>query len=332
MKRANDRATPSHHAPGGGFRNPWAGGSLHGARGLLKWMLTRSRTPSPTRKSLAGLSYHDAPPPVSAQARITWVGHSSFLIQVAGLNVLTDPIWSDRASPVSFAGPRRLVPPGLPLTDLPPIDITLLSHDHYDHLDRPTVETLIERFPKMVWMTPLGVAQFIRSRGATSVEELDWWDEAKVGDATIGCTPAQHFSGRLPWNRNSTLWCGWTLRIGDFSLFFAGDTGLHPEFRKIAERFGPFDLAILPIGAYEPRWFMQPVHMSPEEAVQAYIDLTSTSPAQRCVMLGSHWGTFRLTDEPVDEPPVLARSRWDGAGLPSDDLWVFNHGESRTMK
>jgi N-acyl-phosphatidylethanolamine-hydrolysing phospholipase D len=332
MKRANDLVPMSHHLPAGGFRNPWAGGSLHGTRGLLKWMLTRSRTPSPARKSLAEMSYGEAPPAASEQPRITWVGHSSFLIQVAGLNVLTDPVWSDRASPVSFAGPRRLVPPGLPLSDLPRIDITLLSHDHYDHLDRATVETLIARFPEMVWMTPLGVAQFVKSRGAKSVEELDWWDEVTVGNATIGCTPAQHFSGRLPWNRNSTLWCGWTLRIEDFSVFFAGDTGLHPEFARIAERFGPFDVAILPIGAYEPRWFMQPVHMSPEEAVQAYMDIVSAAPSHGCIMLGSHWGTFRLTDEPVDEPPALTRVSWERANLPSENLWIFMHGENRTMK
>jgi N-acyl-phosphatidylethanolamine-hydrolysing phospholipase D len=332
MKRANDTTQMSHHLPGGGFRNPWPGGSLHGTRGLLKWMLTRSRTPNPTRMPLSAMTRREPPAPVSGQPFVTWIGHSSFLIQSEGLNILTDPVWSDRASPVSFAGPRRLVPPGIPFSDLPRIDITLLSHDHYDHLDRATVKALIARFPQMVWITPLGVAGFVKSLGGTLVKELDWWDEITAGKATIGCTPAQHFSGRLPWNRNSTLWCGWTLRIGDFSVFFAGDTGLHPEFRQIAERFGPFDLAILPIGAYEPRWFMQPVHMSPEEAVQSFLDLTSAASGQRCKMIGSHWGTFRLTDEPVDEPPALVRSAWEHANLPSDDLWIFTHGESRTMK
>jgi N-acyl-phosphatidylethanolamine-hydrolysing phospholipase D len=278
------------------------------------------------------MSHRELPPAASRHPRITWIGHSSFLIQVAGLNILTDPIWSDRASPVSFAGPRRLVPPGLSFGDLPRIDITLLSHDHYDHLDRTTVENLISQFPGMVWITPLGVAQFVRSRGAISVQELDWWDEITVGSATIGCTPAQHFSGRFPWNRNSTLWCGWALRIGDFSMFFAGDTGLHPEFEQIAARFGPFDVSILPIGAYEPRWFMHPVHMGPEEAVQAFVDLTSPYPGRHSIMVGSHWGTFRLTDEPVGEPPILVRAAWDRACLPTSDLWIFSHGENRTME
>lgn len=332
MKRANDLTQTSHHLPGDGFQNPWPGGSLHGTRGFLKWMLTRSRTPTPARASSSAAFPREAPDNTSEQPRVTWIGHSTFLIQVGGLNILTDPIWSDRASPVSFAGPKRLVPPGLRFSDLPRIDITLLSHDHYDHLDRTTVENLIASFPEMAWITPLGVAGFVKSRGAKAVEELDWWGETSVGTVTIGCTPAQHFSGRLPWNRNSTLWCGWTVRVGDFSLFFAGDTGLHPEFRRIAGHFGPFDLAILPIGAYEPRWFMQPVHMSPEEAVQSFRDLASAFPGRRCVMLASHWGTFRLTDEPVDEPPELARATWDREDLPSDDLWIFTHGESRTMK
>jgi N-acyl-phosphatidylethanolamine-hydrolysing phospholipase D len=172
----------------------------------------------------------------------------------------------------------------------------------------------------------------VRSRGAVCVHELDWWNEITVGSATIGCTPAQHFSGRFPWNRNSTLWCGWTVRIGDFSMFFAGDTGLHPEFERIAARFGPFDVSILPIGAYEPRWFMQPVHMSPEEAVQAFVDLTSPYPDRRSIMVGSHWGTFRLTDEPLGEPSILTRAAWDRARLPTADLWIFAHGENRTIE
>jgi N-acyl-phosphatidylethanolamine-hydrolysing phospholipase D len=259
------------------------------------------------------------------------VGHSSFLIQAAGLNILTDPIWSDRASPVAFAGPKRLLPPAVRFDDLPRIDVTLLSHDHYDHLDEPTVRKLIARFPAMTWLVPIGVGRFLRSRGARSVTECDWWNTTTIGDATFGCTPAQHFSGRYPWDRNATLWCGWSARIGDVSFFFAGDTGLHPEFGAIAERFGPFDLAILPIGAYEPRWFMKPVHMSPEEAVRSFLDLRNAHPNHRSAMLASHWGTFRLTDEPVTEPPALARSSWEKAGLAPDDLWIFAHGESRSV-
>ncbi len=305
---------------------------MHGGVDAVKWMLTRShRRPAPSRVPVLATT-RDAPLPESDDLRVTWIGHSSFLIQVGGINILTDPIWSERASPVAFAGPRRLVPPGLSFDDLPRIDVTLLSHDHYDHLDDVTVRRLIARFPSMSWFTSIGVGQFLRSRGAMNVMEMDWWTTTELGHAAIACTPARHFSGRFPWNRNSTLWCGWTFRIGKASFFFAGDTALHPEFRTIAERFGPFDLVILPIGAYEPRWFMQPVHMDPGEAVQSFMDLISAHAVSRSVMLGSHWGTFRLTDEPVDEPPRLARACWNDAGLAPDDLWILAHGESRSIK
>jgi len=150
--------------------------------------------------------------------------------------------------------------------------------------------------------------------------------------SSFACTPAQHFSGRYPWNRNATLWCGWTLRIGGTAVFFAGDTGLHPEFGAIAQRFGPFDMSILPIGAYDPRWFMHPVHMAPEEAVAAFHAIDSVHPEHAGVMVGSHWGTFRLTDEPVDEPPILARRAWSTAKLPPENLWILAHGESRAIQ
>lgn len=333
MKRANSTTRPAHHAPGEGFRNPWPDAAQHGARGLLKWMLARSRRGRPVSDTatLRRAALHDRPVASSEHLRVTWIGHSSFLIQLGGVNILTDPIWSERASPVSFAGPMRLVPPAISFADLPRIDLTLISHDHYDHLDDRTVRNLIDRFPAISWVAPLGVGPFLRRRGASAVVELDWWETAVVGDASLGCTPAQHFSGRKPWNRNSTLWCGWTVRVGRTSFFFAGDTALHPEFRRIAERFGPFDLVILPIGAYEPRWFMGSVHMSPDEAVRSFSDLSAAHPTIRSVMLGSHWGTFSLTDEPADEPPALTRSAWKDAGLTSDKLWIFTHGEARTL-
>ncbi|MEO8192646.1 MAG: MBL fold metallo-hydrolase [Gemmatimonadales bacterium] len=323
---------PSHHAPSG-FRNPWPGSEQQGVSGLLKWMLTRS-----SARSASSPAYPEAPtiaasvgipPDVTEDLTITWIGHSTFLIQCDGLNVLTDPMWSDRASPVWFAGPRRLVPPGLRLDDLPEIDITLLSHDHYDHLDDRTVRHLASRFPRMQWAAPLGVGSFLRSRGAASVTEFDWWQEREISDTTIGCTPAQHFSGRSPWDRNRTLWSGWTVAFPRARVFFAGDTGFHPEFGAIASRFGPFDMAILPIGAYEPRWFMRPVHMNPDDSVMAFTQLLANAANEHCVMVGSHWGTFRLTDEPVMEPPALTRQRWSTAGLPAERLWILGHGETR---
>ena len=323
------------HRHGNRFRNPWPGSAQHGFAGFVKWMLTRSdgeaATPPEDRaRPVPVASPH--PPDRTDGLAVTWIGHSSFLIQCRGVNILTDPVWSDRASPVSFAGPHRLVPPGIAFENLPPIDFTIVSHDHYDHLDDATIRRLIGRYPRMKWLAPLHVGDFLRKRGASDVTELDWWGEHSASGVSFGCTPAQHFSGRYPWNRNATLWCGWTVRFDDDTrVFFAGDTGLHPEFEKVANMFGPFDMAILPIGAYEPRWFMQPVHMSPEEAVTALQQLDQEDLA-RCVMVGSHWGTFRLTTEPVMEPPRRARESWDAAGLPADRLWILSHGETKKIR
>jgi N-acyl-phosphatidylethanolamine-hydrolysing phospholipase D len=296
-------------------------------------MLTRShRNSANTRDFSVNPAPQELPPDASDTPSVTWIGHTSFLVQFGGMNILTDPIWSNRASPVGFAGPKRLMPPGIALDALPGIDATVLSHDHYDHLDDRTVRRLIARFPEMTWLTPLGVGDFLRKRGAVSVRELDWWARTIVGSASFACTPAQHFSGRFPWNRNATLWCGWAIRIGDTAVFFAGDTGLHPEWREIAQRFGPFDVSILPIGAYDPRWFMHAVHMAPEEAVLAFQAIDSVHPGRAGVMVASHWGTFRLTDEPIDEPPRVARRTWATAQLPPENLWILAHGESRALQ
>lgn len=335
MNHANHMPPSADHRHGERFRNPWQGATPHGFGGFIKWMLTRSEDEGSTRLEDKArptpAASNRVPEERSDELATTWIGHSSFLIQCRGLTILTDPIWSDHASPVSFAGPRRLVPPGVTFENLPPVDITLISHDHYDHLDDTTIRRLVDRFPRMKWMAPLRVGDFLRKRGAFDVTELDWWDQHESSGLTFGCTPAQHFSGRYPWNRNATLWCGWTVRFDDDTrIFFAGDTGYHPEFRNIANRFGPFEIAILPIGAYEPRWFMKPVHMSPEEAVTALQDL-DVSPS-RCVMVGSHWGTFRLTTEPVMEPPRRTREAWSAASLPADRLWIMSHGETKKIR
>jgi N-acyl-phosphatidylethanolamine-hydrolysing phospholipase D len=323
----------AHHDPQGGFSNPWPGSAPHGFGGFINWVLTRSRRESaPTLDVDIASAPAELPPDVSDALSVTWVGHSSFLIQFGGMNILTDPIWSDRASPVGFAGPKRLVRPAIALDALPRIDIVLVSHDHYDHRDDKTVRRLIAQFPGTSWLAPLGVGDFLRERGAVSVTELDWWAEVSVGPASLACTPAQHFSGRYPWNRNATLWCGWTIRIGETAVFFAGDTGLHPEFDSIARRLGPFDMSILPIGAYDPRFFMHPVHMAPEEAVTAFRALDSADPERNSVMVASHWGTFRLTDEPVGEPPRLTRQAWSEAGLRPENLWILAHGETRVIR
>jgi N-acyl-phosphatidylethanolamine-hydrolysing phospholipase D len=217
----------------------------------------------------------------------------------------------------------------MPFDKLPCVDAVFISHDHYDHLDDQTVRRLIARFPRARWIGPLGIGDFLEKRGAVHVVEMDWWQSGDLGVISAWCTPAQHFSGRYPWNRNATLWCGWVIGIGGYRVFFAGDTGLHPEFGEIARCLGPIDAAILPIGAYEPRWFMQPVHMNPEDAVSAYLQIIRSSPSSdACLFVPSHWGTFRLTDEPLDEPPRLLRRAWIKADLPENRLSLVQPGET----
>ena len=317
-----------HHDPHGGFRNPWAKAALDTRLGgLLRWwFVDRLRhapapDPDPSAFPLAQPSFV-LPRAQDELLTVTWVGHSTFLIQIGGVNLLTDPMWSDRASPIPGVGPKRRVSPGIRFADLPPIDLVLLSHDHYDHLDDLTVCRLEATNPGARWLVPLGLTQFLRRRGVHEITELDWWQETTHGALTIGCTPAQHFSGRTPWQRNRTLWCGWSVHTPARRLFFAGDTGYHPEFATIAGRFGPFDLALLPIGAYDPRWFMRPVHMNPEDAVQAALDLGSPR------IIPMHWGTFKLTDEPLDEPPQRAKHTWLASGLAPEQFHQMMHGET----
>jgi N-acyl-phosphatidylethanolamine-hydrolysing phospholipase D len=262
----------------------------------------------------------------------TWVGHSTFLIQLGGINILTDPMWGERASPVEFAGPRRVVPPAVALESLPPIDLVLQSHNHYDHLDRGTVEWLAGHEPRAQWVVPLGVGALVSQFGARNVLEIDWWETTTASGIEVAATPARHFSARGLRDRDRTLWCGWSLRAAERRVFFAGDTALHPEFATIAQRHGPFDLMMLPIGAYDPRWFMRAVHMSPEEAAEACVIMRAVQPpGHRSVMAGMHWGTFSLTDEPLDEPPKRVAAAWRRHALPVDDLWIPAHGETREI-
>ncbi|HEU4747285.1 MAG TPA: MBL fold metallo-hydrolase [Gemmatimonadaceae bacterium] len=327
---------PAHHRPGGGFINPWEPGRTHGFLDFLKWtLLEKRKAPEGGRAVRATFPRADPsfvfPRPEPLQLTVTWIGHSSFLLQIGGLNVLLDPIWSDRASPLRFAGPRRRVPAAVEFDAMPPIDAVVVSHDHYDHLDAMTVRRLIERYPAIAWLAPLGVGEFLRRRGARTVAECDWWEKSVVGQLELTCVPAQHFSGRALNNRNSTLWCGWAIRSAHHSVLFAGDTALHPEFGLISDRCGPFDVAILPIGAYEPRWFMGAVHMNPEDCMIAMEQVRGSGSARRLVLVGAHWGTFKLTDEPIDEPPARMRDIWRAGGLAEDDLWVMQHGETRAL-
>lgn len=331
---------PPHHRPGGGFHNPWPNANVAGLRAFLKWVLverlTQGRPKDPGLPPFEPIAPSFATPRAALDAiTVTWVGHATFLLQIAGLNILTDPIWSERASPVQFAGPRRRRPPGFAFEDLPPVDVVLLSHNHYDHLDDRTVRRLAGRFPDARWLAPLGVAPELVTRGAHRVRELDWWDAERIAGLTITSTPAQHFSGRGFRDRNRSLWCGFALRAGGRAVWFAGDTGYHPEFGAIGARCGPFELALMPVGAYEPRWFMRPVHMNPEDAVQAYQDLRAGWRAgdnDYTAVVPMHWGTFKLTDEPMAEPPTRTAAVWRAAGLPPQALWLLAPGETRALR
>jgi N-acyl-phosphatidylethanolamine-hydrolysing phospholipase D len=270
----------------------------------------------------------------ASEVRITYVGHATLLIQALGLNLLTDPIWSRRAGPFSLLGGPRFSDPGMALEELPPLDGVLLSHGHYDHLDAKTVAALRERYGEdLRWYTPLGFGPWLRDRGMRDVVELDWWEQCAVetpaGPARLICLPIRHWT-RRGLRVNGRLWCSWALlearTVGEQpeppgrpreprGVYFGGDSGWGPVFRDIGERLGPFRASLLPIGAYEPRWFMAPSHMNPEEAVRAYRELGG-----RGAFVGTHWGAFRLTDEDPLEPPGRARKAWHEAGLPEDDL------------
>lgn len=304
----------------GRFQNAIATASP-GPRHVLRYL--RERDAGPWRRI-------DAPPgPRPAERvddlRVTFVGHATVLIQQDGLNVLTDPVWSERASPVSFAGPRRMRPPGIRFEDLPPIDVVLLSHDHYDHLDQSTMARLASSHRPRV-LTGLGVARHLRHL-ELAVEELDWWQSVDLGGGRRAAfTPAQHFSGRTPFDRNTTLWGGLALTGPAGTTFFAGDTAKGPHFAEVRARLGAPRVALLPIGAYLPSWFMSPVHVSPAEALDAHHELGAASSA------AIHYGTFRLSDEGMDDPPRhLARAleldaqvrgaRADFRVLPEGEPW-----------
>lgn len=227
---------------------------------------------------------------------VTWIGHSTVLVQLDGVTFLTDPAWSNRIGPFSgMIGVRRFTPPGIPFEQLPPIDLVLISHDHYDHLDEPTVRRLARVFnPRFI--VPLGVKSWLQDRGIMNVSELDWGESISFKALQIVCTPAQHVSGRTLADGGHRLWSSWAV-IGSKRFYFAGDTGYAPHFETIGRILGPFDLAALPIGSYSPRFIAKPIHLSPEDALQAFRDLRAAK------FLGIHWGTFELAQEPYDEPP-----------------------------
>jgi N-acyl-phosphatidylethanolamine-hydrolysing phospholipase D len=256
-------------------------------------------------------------------ATVTWIGHATLLIQLDGLNILTDPHWSERASPVGFAGPKRLVAPGVPFECLPRIHLVLISHDHYDHLDIRTVHRLA-RAHRPVFLVPLGLKRWFEERQIPDVEELDWWDSYQREECLLTCIPVQHFSGRTLWDRNRRLWSGWSILGRRRHFLFAGDTGYYRElFTQIGQRLGPCHVAAIPIGAYVPPSIMRLVHNTPEQALQTFSDVRADR------LLAMHWGTFDLTDEPIGEPPKRLEAEATRLGMDLNQLWVMQPGETR---
>ena len=351
---ANPYYDPSkpHHAPDG-FRNNYVGAVNKPLTELLRWQWESWReglpkpAQTPTPQVAPDLPHiqgyqRTAPDSTAGQSAsppaITWVGHASLLVQAGGLNVLTDPIFSERASPVQLFGPKRVVPPGVALQDLPPIDVVLISHNHYDHLDRASVFALHQQAlaagHSTLFLVPLGQKPWFTAIGITHVVELDWWQQHTVRGVDFVLTPVQHWSARGVADRSTTLWGGWAVLARDLHWYFGGDAGYSKDFldtrlrlatRQTEALGGGFDIALLPVGAYAPRWFMREQHMNPEEAVQAHLDLGAKHS------VGMHWGTFPLTDEPLDQPPQDLADAKRARQLPDAQFFVMPVGATRTL-
>lgn len=283
----------SDHCNGHSFFNP-SGTAPKSLYDVLKWKLNNHQ------KRWPKFITNTAQPELAATTNdheivLTFINHVTFLIQTAGMNILTDPVFSERVSPFQWIGPRRIRSPGLSFDQLPKIDIVCVSHNHYDHMDLPTIARLARTFQPQ-FVTPLGNGTILKKAGALHILETDWWQSLDFQALKITTVPAQHWSGRGLKDRNLALWAGFVIQTQEKKIYFAGDTGYGPHFRQIHEQIGEIDLALLPIGAYEPRWFMREQHMNPEDAVLAHSDLKARHG------VGMHFGTFQLTDEELDDP------------------------------
>ena len=309
----------SDHFDGRHFFNP-TGPQLQRFSAVPRMLLSR-RTPWPKRVNQVAVQ---PPPPDPTGIVLTFVGHSTFLIQTSAGNLLTDPVWAERAGPWGVVGPQRVRAPAIGLENLPPIDVILLSHNHYDHCDLKTLGALARRFEPIV-IAPLGNARLLQRAGLRRVEELDWWQRAITPPMPITLTLAHHFSARGPFDRNRALWGGFMIRVADRHIYFAGDTAYAPLFREIRDRLGAPDLSLLPIGAYEPRWFMRSVHMNPAEAVQAHLDLQSAQS------IGMHFATFQLTTEGINEPLAALEDARKARNVSELQFRTLGFGESMRM-
>ena len=312
------RFPPSDHFDGRRFFNPGVDTDKNLAQ-FLSWVMSNQRQAWPKR-----VQYEPHPPPPERAEPGTiiasFVGQSTFLLQVSGCNILTDPMFSDVASPFERAGPRRARVPGISLDDLPPIHLILLSHNHYDHLDLPSLRVLQDRWRPTI-VTGLGVGSYLRRKAVADAVELDWWQTWDgPPDLRVHFVPAQHWSRRGAFDRRKTLWGGHVVESATGRVFFAGDTGYGPHFTEIRERLGAPDIALLPIGAYEARWFMLVQHMNPDDAVRAHLDLGAK------LSIGMHFGTFQLTDEAIDEPVRALEAARLAHGVPQEAFRVPDFG------
>jgi len=297
----------------------------HDTGALLRWLTHRDRGP--------WSHWVDAPPGprppervAGGALRVTFVNHSTVLVQMDGVNILTDPVWSERVSPFSSVGPRRHRPPGLRFQDLPPLDAVLVSHNHYDHMDVDTLRRLEAAHSAPVFVG-LGNAAFLERARVPGAHDLDWWQSARLpGGVTITAVPARHFSSRSPFDADRTLWCGFVVEGPSGAYYFAGDTGWGAHFEEIGRRFPGLRLAMLPIGAYRPRWFMAPVHIDPDAAVRAQAALGASTA------LAIHWGTFAQADDGEREPVEELRAALAVQPEPKPRFLVLENGESADVR
>ena len=317
----------SDHFDGKKFVNPDNAGTHHYGEVLKWWLGGNNKGPWETydREDLPNFPLPKAS--VSEEEyRITFINHATFLIQMDGQNILTDPVWSFRASPYQWIGPKRKQPAGIDFENLPSIDTVLLSHNHYDHLDIATVKRLKDRFDPQ-FIVPLGVERYLHSQGIDKTIRMDWWDKYGLGNKSkITSVPARHFSGRGLFDRNKTLWCGYVIESNAGTIYFAGDTGHGDFLQEISQKFNAIETSILPIGAYKPRWFMEAIHMSPEEAVQAHKILQSNRS------IAMHFGTFPMADDGMHEPIKDLQKALSNHRISEKEFLTLQHGDSYSHK
>jgi len=289
------------------------------------WKWYRARTPSVWPRWITNGTPHPVPNAPSAGVAVTWIGHSTFLLRIPGTTILTDPVFSLHAGPFGRIGPRRVRAPALSLHELPRIDLILQSHNHYDHLDPAAHRFLADRDAPAT-VTPLGNRDYLPSRSRGRATERDWWGSAEPSAGVrVTVVPAQHFSARTPWDRDRALWGGFVLEAHGRTIYFAGDSGYGVHFAEIGRRFPAIDLGLIPIGAYEPRWFMGPVHIDPAEAVRAHLDVGARKS------IAMHFGTFQLTDEGINAPAEELTVARAAAGLPPESFQVPDLGLPRLI-